>query len=1270
MTRKIIYRVFAFFIIFTLSFTNVSFEFGGINFAVVSEAQASAAQSVFSTPYAIDGSSKKLLAYKNGSIITIFESDLFGNIYECEISYDGKLFFIKDSKIYYYDFNSNSIKYCYGTDGVTHMAASIDGKVYWSSNYTYLVNSYGYTYSKIYAYNPITNTNTYVTETHPVSPNVSGTWARRITSLAVTMDRKIVYTTNYDNVNTGPTGTVLGCYDLKSDKFLLPEGREWATVYLSGYSRVVVLSDNSILVPHRNDTNRYSVTRIDTNGYYPGQAAHGETVIMGTGYFRGANQTVIAQEDSSNYYSSFTFKYGVYSSSGLVYYSGGMESVSGYSNYSGYTNGNNLLYNVMSNGEVYSFPGYSLSFPRYPSIVPEAAKLAVNNPIQNQIVSDVENCIPEITVSSTYSNTLTCKYYIDSVEKESKQISNTATPQTVNFSAIDTEGLSDGAHTVTFEVSDGMSDPVTKTVSILVDKTPPVLGNVSFTANDSDITISGSATDSATAAEALQYRYSAGSVVSGWISSSSYKIEALSPDTEYSCKIEVKDQAGHVVSKEQQVRTKAQIPLIKTGSVNKDSTELLFVDRNPETVKYQLMEGSRYVNEHGELTLSPIWLTAADKKIVVRGLEPNTGYSFKAKARNSEGLETELSSAQAVTTTARAPGAISLEKGINFIKLSWEETPGATGYELEADGRLISTGKEAYYLHENLEAETTHLYRVRTINAGGSSEWSAYTSCTTYPNPPETPELTETNTARTAVTIAWAAADKAEGYEIEADGEIIAVGAVTEYTHEALQPDTVHTYRIRALNAGGSSEWSNITEARTLPEPPAVPGGLAGTPARTDITLTWNKTARAEGYEIEADGIRIRLEDVTEYLHRPLAANSTHTYRLRAWNRGGSGEWSEPLTVSTWPDLPAAPENIIATAEKDAITLTWYNVEWADSYEVQLDGKTVEAVKGNTYTEKNLTPGSKHVYKLRAINIGGSSPWSKAIELSTLPPEDDSPSAPDTAVLSDIVAVVTNKTIQIAWQAVRTDAQYEIEVDGTVYDNGKETAYNHLGLKPSTFHTYRVRTVDKNGKGLWCAILSLSTLPNPPDAPKNINAATTNTQIELRWDREEGTSYDVEVDGKILDAGAAAVYIDENLSPGTSHTYRIRGRNLTGVTAWSDSITKSTSSPSYVISCTKGQSFDFALLAANVKDFSGLKFVVEYNPDELEIQDLCDITAVKETVSGRITGTNLTVTITPGRIEFTLNESIPAGSTWSGEISTVVFRSKATGKAYLDYNLE
>ncbi|OPX46462.1 exoglucanase B precursor [Ruminiclostridium hungatei] len=901
----------------------------------------------------------------------------------------------------------------------------------------------------------------------------------------------------------------------------------------------------------------------------------------------------------------------------------------------------------------------------------EIPELSAYYPIQNQTLSNEDtSIIPYMTVSDKFGDTLTCKYYIDSVEKESKQISNTATPQTVNFSAIDTEGLSDGVHTVTFEVIDGMSDPVIKTVSIIVDKTPPVLVAVSFTANDSDITISGSATDSATDAGALLYRYTAGSTVSGWVNNSSYSIEALSPDTEYSCKLEVKDQAGHVASKEQKVRTKAQTPIINTGSINKDSIELRFNDRNPETVKYQLMEGSRYVNESGEFTAYPVWLTAADKKIVVRGLEPNKGYSFKAKARNSEGLETELSTPQAVTTTAQAPGTISPEKGINFIKLSWEATAGATGYEVEADGRTINTGTETYYLHEGLEPETTHIYRVRIINAGGSSEWSSYTNCTTLPEPPETPEIKETNTARTAVTIAWDAVDKAESYEIEADGVIIAVGAVTEYTHEALQPDTVHTYRIRAVNAGGSSQWSNATEARTLPEPPDIPAGLAGNPARTEITLTWNRAARAEGYEIEADGTRIRLENITEYLHKELTANSTHTYRLRAWNRGGSGEWSEPLTVTTWPDLPVAPENIIATAEKDSITLTWYNVEWAESYDVQIDGKTTENVKGNTYTGKNLVPGSKHVYKLRAKNIGGSSPWSKAIELSTLPQEDESPSAPETAVLSDIVAVVTNKTIQIAWQAVETDAQYEIEVDGTVYDNGKETAYNHLGLKPSTFHTYRVRTGDKNGKGQWCAILSLSTLPNPPDAPKNINMAVTNTQIELRWDREEGTSYDVEVDGKIVDAGGAAEYIDENLAPGTSHTYRVRGRNMSGVTAWSDSVIKSTTSPSYVLSCTKGQSFDFALLAANVKDFSGLKFVVEYNPEELEIQDVCDITTVKETTSGRIAGTNLTVTITTGRIEFTVNESIPAGSTWSGEISTVVFKSKATGKAYIDYNIE
>ena len=893
------------------------------------------------------------------------------------------------------------------------------------------------------------------------------------------------------------------------------------------------------------------------------------------------------------------------------------------------------------------------------------------SPTQNETLSIVNNCTPSMTVSDPDGDTLTCKYYVDSIEKETKTVSNTTTAQIVTFNMLDTSTLSDGNHTFKFEVSDGKDAPVSQSVDVIVDNSPPVISsNTSFNSDETSITISGLATDSFTAVDSLQYRYTVGNSASNWVSDKSLKIGSLSPNTIYTAKFEAKDSVGNISKTEKQIYTKAQTPQISINkdSIKENSMELLINDSNPITTKYQIMIGSNYVTGAGTVTPSPEWITTTNKKITVTGLPQNTQYPIKAKAKNDEAVETAFSTQTNGTTLAKPPANIELVKSINFMKITWNAVSGAAGYDVETDGKAFDVGTALSYTHSGLQAETSHSYRVRVRNAGGTGAWSDYVNGTTLPYPPETPTITDTSTTQSAITISWDAVAKADSYEIETDGKIIDAKLNTTYTDEGLEPDSLHKYRVRALNAGGPSEWSAYKEISTLPTPPEVPENLKGIPTMKNITLSWEAADRAEGYELDVDSRICKVETGTSYIHDGLSANSSHTYRIRAWNRGGKSDWSSDQTITTWPEIPATPTNIMATAETDAITVTWYSSPYAESYDLQVDEKEAVNSKETSYTNKGLIPGTKHTYKIRAKNISGDGQWSKPVEISTLPMEATTTTG--AAILANIAAVVTNKSVTLAWQAIETNAQYEIEVDGVVSDNGRDTMYNHTGLEPVSFHTYRIRTKNANGNDQWCAVLALSTLPNLPGAPSNVKALAANTQIELSWTKEESIAYEVEVDGNAVDAGEVASYIDDKLKPGTAHTYRVRGKNITGVTAWSDSITKSTTSPTYEVECKNGVEFNFSLLASNVQDFGELTFAVTYNPEELEVDDLCEFTAGKETTTGKIPGTNITVKYTEGRIEFTVDESITAGTTWTGEVSTIVFKPKIAGKANINFSIE
>lgn len=94
----------------------------------------------------------------------------------------------------------------------------------------------------------------------------------------------------------------------------------------------------------------------------------------------------------------------------------------------------------------------------------------------------------------------------------------------------------------------------------------------------------------------------------------------------------------------------------------------------------------------------------------------------------------------------------------------------------------------------------------------------------------------------------------------------------------------------------------------------STPTGLAAkedTITPTSIKLTWNKVENATGYELETDGVIQTGIKSTEFNHVDLNYHSKHTYRVRAINKDGHSEWSQPLQAQSALDpYRNVPKNI------------------------------------------------------------------------------------------------------------------------------------------------------------------------------------------------------------------------------------------------------------------------------------------------------------------------------------------------------------------------
>lgn len=894
--------------------------------------------------------------------------------------------------------------------------------------------------------------------------------------------------------------------------------------------------------------------------------------------------------------------------------------------------------------------------------------LEVLSPSSGQMLSDFNTAfIPTVKVTDPDSDRLQLAYYIDgeTAPRDTKNITNSRNTQTVSFNALNIGALAEGQHTMRFTANDG-SETVQDTVTIKVDKSKPVMRAVTVTPTATTVQITGSATDSISGLDASPYRYTVGANVSSWTAGAAYTQSNLTPDTTYNVKFEARDVVGHVGATEQTVQTLAAVPTLAKSQGAETSVVLSLQDNNPATTSYQVMSGNLYVGSNGILTPTPTWIVSNGKKITISGLSPNADYSFKAKARNKSGVETAFGNSLNLRTLASPPTAINANAGQSAIRLSWPAIAGVSQFDVEADGSVVNVGSATSYTHSGLSPNTQHSYRVRANNAGGTGNWSQTVTVFTLPDPPGIPGNIKTVPTQTEVKISWDSVARADSYDVEVDGKVMNAGNQPQFIQSGFLPKTSHTFRIRAKNTGGIGEWSAPVTIETLPYPPAAPDGLTVAAAIHQVTIQWGSVEGATSYEVEADGLILDNADQTSYTDVDLLPLSGHTYRVRAVNAGGKSAWSAPLAVTTLPEIPAKPTNVMTTADQNSVTVMWYQVPHVDNYEVEIDGGRIETVTSTQFVHKDLASGSSYSYRIRARNVSGYSEWTKPAVMNTFPQGEANRS------LTNMGAIVTNHSITITWDTVEQNAKYEIEVDGVLRDLGSDTIYHHGGLKAEEAHSYRIRLKEENGKGTWVAVLSLSTLPDPPDAPASLKGFPATNSIELHWERVEGaTGYDLEIDGQTIDAGALDSYTHQDLQPGTSHTYRLRAKNETGVTAWSLALNASTTSPTYFVDVKQGKTFDLSLLAFNVQDFSEMTFVVKYDTSQLEVSDLYQYTPQADLISfGPIPGSDVEVTYSAGQVAYTIKRNVVPGTSWSGEVCTLTFKSKIDGQAAIDVFVE
>lgn len=380
----------------------------------------------------------------------------------------------------------------------------------------------------------------------------------------------------------------------------------------------------------------------------------------------------------------------------------------------------------------------------------------------------------------------------------------------------------------------------------------------------------------------------------------------------------------------------------------------------------------------------------------------------------------------------------------NGVEIVWEEVEGAATYKLYRG--TSETNSSTYVELATLDASVlsyvdtevisgrSYYYNVMGYNGDTVSIEQSPVKIVYLGAPAIVGEKTASG-----IKLSWDAVNGADYYVIEksvsgSDWEVVETTDKTTYSESSFALDNVYAYRVYTYweneeyssRSGYSDVFSVTWDMITAPE-----GFKVVNNGYTQLKLTWNKVAGAEGYQIyrsktnkKGSFVKVATVEDTKYIDKKLKTDTKYYYKIRSY----VGEQISEFTVVKYATPKVIKPTIkqIATATKNSITVSWNKSTGAHGYYVyrkQGDGtwKKIATIKDpatTSYKDKNAK--GRYFYSLRAYKkVNGNTYTSfrtDAIEVSVL----------GKAILSSVEQKGTDCAVTVKWEKVSNATGYQV----------------------------------------------------------------------------------------------------------------------------------------------------------------------------------------------------------------------------------------------------
>ena len=318
-------------------------------------------------------------------------------------------------------------------------------------------------------------------------------------------------------------------------------------------------------------------------------------------------------------------------------------------------------------------------------------------------------------------------------------------------------------------------------------------------------------------------------------------------------------------------------------------------------------------------------------------------------------------------------------------------------------------------------------------------------------------------------------------------------------------------------------------------DPPAKPTGLTGTVEYDNVALSWDdpNDSTITGYEIlrrnkaiDDPGVFHSVEADTggseqAYTDASVAASSKYVYRIKAINAHGKSPRSSYFNANTpaappppepeTQDPPAQPTGLTSAVTHDSVTLSWSNPD-DDSingyrilrlnraeddlgdFHVHVNNTGTAAI---SYTDTDVEPEQRYVYRIKALNDGGESPRSGYTNADTpaapAPAEDVQGDADENvpAAPANLFTAATHNQVLLNWSNPNDDSitGYRIlrgpDADNlaTLVDNtaSTNTSYMDDSVESETTYVYALQAHNSSGESDRSETVEVTTSAAPEE---------------------------------------------------------------------------------------------------------------------------------------------------------------------------------------------